>query len=1706
MTTPAGRSSIGVRVRPNSHDFIRQLSADLKTKKYTFYVDVDAKTGPATRTVREWAATSLKKISAVVPVSANTAKASADVADWRRRQAGIKTTVKVYADVGHAQRVVEAWRQYASRDLEIKVKADVSGRGGNVEGIRRRLSQDIKVGVKADTSQMKRDIAGDLDQPGLFSVGIDADTKKAKFKINEFFADVQGEQLVMDLGIDTKPAVAKVSAVKKGIAKDPITAQLDLDTKRARLKLLELRVQKLSKTMEVKVEVKKSGLDRAAQALSQLEKGFGGTSLIRSLDFGPLNLGKPTGLVGTLTTLTALAGLVPAVVTGVSALSKAFMDLAGAAAIAPGAIGGVLASLATFSVATNGVGDTLGALFDTWNQGASETASTARRSVQAHAQLRSALHDEAKAQEDVGQARHDALGDLRDLNNELRGGVLNEAQAILDLQKARDRYAQGGFENATDEAQGRLDIASAEQRLIDTRERNLNLGDRAQKADAKGIEGSDRVVDALEAQRRATEAVATATEAIASTQATGALGKFNDQLGLLSPNAQNFILTIGGMKAEVLEFRNSLQDTFFQGLGPGVQGLFDNLMPVVGPGMQRIAAAMNATILQAFDTLGSDDGQSIIARVLGGTAGAQEALTQIIDPLIKGFGTLTAAGAEHLPQIIDLIGTLTERFATFIDNADKDGTLDSFMDRGVEALGYVAEIAINMLKVTNDLGKAFDGNLLKTLSDMTARWHEFLSSEEGQAKLKEFIKEAGDLWEDWRPVLEDLPGIFSAASSAAQAFIGALTPFLNLFTEVMEHAPWLVQAFVGAWAGAKILTGVLTPILTVVGWLNTGLAKSLNMLRLLKGTPIPGAGGAPGAPLGATAAGGAASSGLSTVAAAVPFVAVAGGFALLANEIYKNSSEEDKQVAGTKITTDDLANARAGGRGTSANRGANEQKRAEKVFGDDGKPPAFGTPEYAFLAKSVKDGKFQSKFPQIGVNDDGHLIDITTGQVLPGFEDGGYTNWGKSTGKVAMLHGKEYIQPADTVDHYGIGAMKAIHDKSIPKEFFTGFEGGGWIDPKDPTRTQNPEPGILGSLLEHGSSGLSSVASNVGSMANGISSGVGTGPLPGPAPGMDLSLPGTTPISTNIMGVNVPLGGIPAGWPGGQAPIGLGGGADGFDIRKFGIGPGPVGSTPSDWVTWGADFLKGTVTKFGDALLSGALDFVGLGGLSSYGNAAKGIAGHFGDSIGGSKASGPGAAESVGDVNSLLATYGSMPTNGAYPALPSLPGVFDPATGSALPAGKLGGLQKATALGERVIRANFPWATNIGGVRADALKWHPSGLALDVMTDPSHANNEPPSPEGLARGNQLYAWLNANKQALGIDYMLWQEKDHYNHIHVNFAPSGYPDGSAPAALPTTTPVPAAAKSGGKGGNGWGGGAGAPKIPAGPLGPGTPSSPPLVPWPKFTRDGGGWLPTGTSVVENSTGAPEYVVPPTAMRSFMAGGYNMPAAIVPPKPTPPPLPPRGPDIRQITPRAPTAAPKPSIPPVIPTAPPVGPSAPPPPDATDSAPGPGGEPINTGAIRPATGVAPGDSGDHVLPAIATGIASTASTLGSIAQQAASFGMMAGGMGAGGAMGGMGGGGGGIGGLSISGLFQQGGKIATNVANVASSFLVGNITGGTTENPYGVTQRGSVPSGGSRMVDASNNQYGDIYTNNLDEFFARKDRIEKQRAQSSLGRWGNA
>ena len=110
------------------------------------------------------------------------------------------------------------------------------------------------------------------------------------------------------------------------------------------------------------------------------------------------------------------------------------------------------------------------------------------------------------------------------------------------------------------------------------------------------------------------------------------------------------------------------------------------------------------------------------------------------------------------------------------------------------------------------------------------------------------------------------------------------------------------------------------------------------------------------------------------------------------------------------------------------------------------------------------------------------------------------------------------------------------------------------------------------------------------------------------------------------------------------------------------------------------------------------------------------------------------------------------------------------------------GLQVKTILVARAISAEFPQIHSMGGVRPDGLRWHPEGLAVDVMIP------NPGSAEGVALGNAIVEFVFKNAKRFGIQDAIWRGVyytpsgpsgfgyGHYDHVHVTTTGGGYPSG------------------------------------------------------------------------------------------------------------------------------------------------------------------------------------------------------------------------------------------------------------------------------------------------------------------------------------------
>lgn len=585
----------------------------------------------------------------------------------------------------------------------------------------------------------------------------------------------------------------------KNIARGMQDIEIDVDAKTAgaTANMERMRVTQERRPVKIKVDVDTKRATKEVDALSSNLFKLG-----RS-DFLKLNLGAA-----------AISSLAP-LATGLAEVASALQQVSQAALAVPGGIAGAVSSIGTLAFGLTGISDA----YDSMNKAADEAAKSGKDvAAQARAQmsasfgLRNAIVDEADARKDVNRAMRDARRDLQDLNLEMRGGVISEKRAVNELQKARQRLYSGDYSDYQDAL---LDVEEAELRVDESRSRNVRTFQELSDANAKGVQNSDQVVAANERLIRSQQGVAQAEAGVAAAApgATAAQENAALAMGKLSKNGQEFVNALMDVQGPVMELRNLVQDNIFEGMAGQLKTLTGKALPTLEKGLGGIGEAWNNTLTELFNVAGQDQNLSLIDRIFGNTEDAQNILNEAIDPLVEGLGTLTAAGTDALPRLAGAIGTVSERFAAFITDADADGRLAAWIDEGFNAMTDLGNAALNVGKMITAITGQTDGGFLNWLADATGRWQEWMNSVEGQNAIADFFEEGRRIFNEWRPILEDLPGLFKGIHDGAVLYIGALTDILSPITEFLKQHPDLVKNAAAAYLvfkSAQVLGSIAT--------------------------------------------------------------------------------------------------------------------------------------------------------------------------------------------------------------------------------------------------------------------------------------------------------------------------------------------------------------------------------------------------------------------------------------------------------------------------------------------------------------------------------------------------------------------------------------------------------------------------------------------------------------------------------------------------------------------------------------------------------------------------------------------------------------------------------------------------------------------------------------------------------------------------------
>lgn len=461
-----------------------------------------------------------------------------------------------------------------------------------------------------------------------------------------------------------------------------------------------------------------------------------------------------------------------------AALNTSVVELGQSALLLPGIFSGVASSVGALALGTRGVTDA----FKAYSNAQKDSTDAARQQVQANRNV-------ADATLQLNRAVKDAKRNLEDLNTQLRDAPLDEAEAVLNVQEARQEAAKTFGKSALQMQRDNLNVQKSEARLAETRRRNARLIDDVAEANAKGVRNNDSVVAALNRLSTASEEAG---------KSSGALKEWEDAMGRLSPEARNFVTQLTAMSGQWNALRQSVQDGLFAGLGDEVRQLGEVGLPVLNRGLTSIASGINSNLRTAIGALRQGGNVSMIESIFGSTADAQKRLDGAINPMVSAVLRLSTAGASHLPKLSTAFGDVMRRFDTFIKRASADGSLDRWITRGEKALKDLGNSLINIGSIMNTISEIFIGTngrgLLGSLESGTKRLSQYLKTVEGHNKVRQFFLDARTEFERWKPVLSDVWGIIRNVKDGVMAWGGTVLPVLRTVSQLLAGVPGLAAA------------------------------------------------------------------------------------------------------------------------------------------------------------------------------------------------------------------------------------------------------------------------------------------------------------------------------------------------------------------------------------------------------------------------------------------------------------------------------------------------------------------------------------------------------------------------------------------------------------------------------------------------------------------------------------------------------------------------------------------------------------------------------------------------------------------------------------------------------------------------------------------------------------------------------------------------
>lgn len=260
-------------------------------------------------------------------------------------------------------------------------------------------------------------------------------------------------------------------------------------------------------------------------------------------------------------------------------------------------------------------------------------------------------------------------------------------------------------------------------------------------------------------------------EALSETDPT----KFAEALEKLAPSARDFARAVRDAQPAAEEFQRSIQQELFANFAGEVDRLADVLLPRFQRGLMNVASEFNDIGFEFTKFITSARTLRDVDRLINRTGKSTDILTAAVAPLLRSMRDIGAVGAEFLPRLAADFTSIGIQFSRFISRARDDGTLQRFIQGGIDSTKSLITSFGNLGRAVGGVftaSRAAGGGFLEVLENLTRRLADVVRSTQGQETLVTFFESAQSVGEDLLPVLGSIARVIGREIAPLLAGVG----------------------------------------------------------------------------------------------------------------------------------------------------------------------------------------------------------------------------------------------------------------------------------------------------------------------------------------------------------------------------------------------------------------------------------------------------------------------------------------------------------------------------------------------------------------------------------------------------------------------------------------------------------------------------------------------------------------------------------------------------------------------------------------------------------------------------------------------------------------------------------------------------------------------------------------------------------------------